>query len=226
MSVQCGEIDLFSFFKLDALVMLETANLLSVNPILGFIDSFVDAGTIRRLEADLSEMDVGPAEVAGAAGPVQDSKRIALTRKILPSQSDEIDKTLNQVAAFFQMKPELCEHPEFISYQAGGEFKRHFDAGLGGVMPNPDPKRFEPSQRVFTAVLYLNDDFAGGETVFPRLDVTIKPKSGRLVFWQNTNIGSLKVHPISMHQGAPVKYGNKRIISFWFRNRPWRRALS
>lgn len=225
MSGRRGEIDLYSFPKLDALVMLETANLLSVNPILGFIESFVDAETIRRLEADLSEMHLAPAEVAGAAGPVQDSKRIALTRKILPSLSDEIDKLLDQVAAVFQMKPELCEHPELISYQTGGEFKRHFDAGLSGVMPYPDPERFEPSQRVFTAVLYLNDDFVGGETVFPRLDVTITPKSGRLVFWQNTNIGSLKVHPMSMHQGAPVEDGNKRIISFWFRNRSWRRTL-
>ncbi|WP_054001931.1 prolyl hydroxylase family protein [Shimia sp. SK013] len=223
---RCGEIDLFSFPKLDALVMLETAKLLSVNPIVGFIESFVDAETISRLEADLSKMDLGPAEVASATGPVQDSKRIALTRKILPSQSEQIDKLLDRVAAVFQMKSELCEHPEFISYQAGGEFKRHFDAGLGGVMPNPNPDQFEPSQRVFTAVLYLNDDFTAGETVFPRLDVTIKPKSGRLVFWQNTNIGSLKVHPMSMHQGAPVEDGNKRIVSFWFRNRPWRPALS
>lgn len=206
--------------------MFETATLLSVNPVLGFIESFADPGTTRRLEADLAEMDLGPAEVASATGPVQDSKRIALTRKILPSQSVEVDKSLDRVAAVFQMKPELCEYPEFISYDIGGEFKRHFDAGLGGFMPNPDPERFEQSQRVFTAVLYLNDDFVGGETVFPRLGITIKPKAGRLVFWQNTNIGSLKVHPMSMHQGAPVEDGNKRIISFWFRNLPWRPAIS
>lgn len=201
--------------------MFDSTRLLSVNPLVGYMDAFVDAAALDILDAHLHQLKLGPAKVSGAQGPVEEDKRVALMHKIHPGQIREIDDLQARVAAVFRLKREFCEYPEFISYDVGGEFKRHFDGALRGAMPSPDPDKYEPSQRVFTAVLYLNDDFSGGNTLFPRLDIMIEPMRGRLVFWQNTKIGTFKVHPMSMHQGAPVKAGNKRILSFWFRDRPW-----
>lgn len=38
----------------------------------------------------------------------------------------------------------------------------------------------------YSFVLFLNDDFSGGEIVFPHLSVSIPPTAGTLVVWSNT----------------------------------------
>lgn len=35
----------------------------------------------------------------------------------------------------------------------------------------------------FTAIIYLNDNYEGGELNFPSLDMSIKPTKGSLIFW-------------------------------------------
>ena len=60
------------------------------------------------------------------------------------------------------------------------------------------------AKRYLAFLVYLNDDFKGGETDFPYNNLTVKPKTGTvLVFpptWQ---------YP---HRGLPVKSGNAKYI--------------
>ena len=62
--------------------------------------------------------------------------------------------------------------------------------------------------RMFGSIIYLNDNFDGGETYYPQHNKTIKPKSGTLV-----------VHPGTsdyMHGVAEVKNNTRyTIASFW-----------
>ena len=51
-----------------------------------------------------------------------------------------------------------------------GFYRPHADSGPG-------------MQRIFSAVLYLNDVNEGGETYFNNFDVSVSPKSGRLVMF-------------------------------------------
>ena len=48
-------------------------------------------------------------------------------------------------------------------------------------------------QRTWTTMIYLNDVEEGGETNFPKLDVAIKPKCGRILLfpanWQYRHSG-------------------------------------
>ena len=65
-------------------------------------------------------------------------------------------------------------------------------------------------------MIYLNDDFEGGETHFPSLNLVVKPKKGKLVIWDNVNEdGSLDFN--SLHAGLPVKKGFKYIAVIWIR---------
>ncbi len=201
--------------------MLRTAQVFSINPLVGCIDDFVPDSTLEEVEAALAQLELHPARLATLEGAVVGEKRLAQNCKIPPDTISAIDAITAKVAGVFRSKPELCEYPEFIRYEEGDEFKRHFDAALNGSMTGPDADEKDRSQRVFTAILYLNDDFSGGATVFPRLEVELRPKRGTLAFWQNTKAGSDKVHHLSMHQGCPVEAGCKRIVSFWFRDRPW-----
>jgi predicted 2-oxoglutarate/Fe(II)-dependent dioxygenase YbiX len=54
----------------------------------------------------------------------------------------------------------------------------------------------------FGVVLYLNDDYEGGEINYPKLNLSIKPKARSLI-----------IHPAGEPHGAmPVTLGNTRYI--------------
>tara|TARA_Y100000739_G_C20611486_1_gene468858 strand:+ start:2656 stop:3702 length:1047 start_codon:yes stop_codon:yes gene_type:complete len=61
--------------------------------------------------------------------------------------------------------------------------------------------------RIFAWMTYLNDVDDGGETFFPKQDLTVKPKKGRTLIWP-----AEWVYP---HQGLTVEKGEKYIITGW-----------
>lgn len=64
----------------------------------------------------------------------------------------------------------------FVKYEgAGTHFRIHADHGPTYVS-------------TISAVIYLNDDYEGGELVFPRFDLEIKPKAGDIVIFPSTFI--------------------------------------
>ncbi|MEI9997056.1 MAG: 2OG-Fe(II) oxygenase [Rhizomicrobium sp.] len=58
--------------------------------------------------------------------------------------------------------------------------KRYMPGGAEGFAPHVDVMNDEQSRRFLTAILYLNAP-GGGETVFPRLDVSVAPAPGRML---------------------------------------------
>jgi hypothetical protein len=62
--------------------------------------------------------------------------------------------------------------------------------------------------RVLSIVLYLNDDYEGGELEFPFM--THKPKRGDAILFPSTWL-----YP---HRAAPVKSGTKYSVVTWFNN--------
>jgi len=84
-----------------------------------------------------------------------------------------------------------------LKYEVGQEFPPHIDQ-------NQLPMMFT---RCLSIVLYLNDDFVGGETVFGDIGVTIKPQTGHaLVFPSNF------AYP---HCSTPITQGTKYSLVTW-----------
>jgi prolyl 4-hydroxylase len=77
-----------------------------------------------------------------------------------------------------------------------------------------NPKKLK-NDRVATFIVYLNDDFTGGETDFNFLGMTIKPKKGMGLFFEywEENEARLK----TKHAGLPVEEGEKWIVTCWIR---------
>jgi prolyl 4-hydroxylase len=102
-----------------------------------------------------------------------------------------------------------------IRYKVGGKYDPHYDCFEPGkdyynrVMKHG-------GQRVQTWIIYLNDDFGGGETDFPEENVTVVPEKGMLVGWNNID-GPGKLNHKSKHAGLPVTYGEKWIAVIWVR---------
>lgn len=72
----------------------------------------------------------------------------------------------------------------------------------GDWIPNHTPTRS------YTNILYLNDDFGGGETHFPHLGVQCKPKVGTLLMFNSNGIHE--------HGVRPVEANSRLNISAWF----------
>ena len=104
-------------------------------------------------------------------------------------------------------------------YEIGQQFKAHHDYFLTDQPYWPE-QELVGGQRTWTAMVFLNEPPAGGQTYFPQAGVKITPRTGNLLAWNNLDsIG--EPNPISMHQGLPVEAGVKYIITKWYRERPW-----
>lgn len=108
----------------------------------------------------------------------------------------------------------LCRMPlkniekvQCVRYIVGDEYGLHYDAFASGN---------EAGNRMYTVLIYLNDDFEGGGTWFSELDRTILPEKGKAVIF--TNLENDEIQPLSRHAGLPVINGVKYASNLWIRN--------
>ena len=69
-----------------------------------------------------------------------------------------------------------------------------------------------------TLLIYLSDDFDGGETAFPRLGVDAKPPIGSAVVFYSYGPGwqGRRCHRDTMHRSNPVRRGTKVVLQRWY----------
>jgi hypothetical protein len=97
-----------------------------------------------------------------------------------------------------------------VRYSVGSDFPEHCDS-LDVNDPSSADRLKTAGQDVMTLVVYLNEAFSGGETNFPRLDVTITPKTGSAVLFSNTGDGGQR-DDRSLHASRPIVDGEKWIL--------------
>lgn len=77
--------------------------------------------------------------------------------------------------------------------------------------------------RVLTFYMYLNDVEEGGETNFPRVNLTVTPKRGRAVLWPSVyDHDPNKKDPRSDHQAKKVIQGVKYGANAWIHQRDFK----
>ena len=93
-----------------------------------------------------------------------------------------------------------------LRYAPGQQYKPHHD-GTGSD---------NVSVRNLTALIWLNDEFEGGETDFPKIDVRVRGEVGDMLVFRNVrDDGSFDERMI--HAGLPVTSGVKWMASRWIR---------
>lgn len=97
---------------------------------------------------------------------------------------------------------------QVLSYDPGDEYKLHLD-----TLPYPK------NQRQFTLLVYLTEDYEGGETTFPHLDWSFKGSVGDALLFRNLDAANLP-NPSMAHFGGSVRAGRKMILSKWIRISP------
>lgn len=137
----------------------------------------------------------------------------------LSPHDDLVAKIENRICTTLGLNPRLGETMQGQVYEVGQQFKAHHDHFLKGSI-YWDGQMKEGGQRSWTAMVYLNEPIAGGETEFPIAGLTVQPRRGMLVIWNNMDVDGAP-NPASLHAGLPVRAGTKFIVTKWFRERFW-----
>jgi hypothetical protein len=114
----------------------------------------------------------------------------------------------------------LVSHLERLSvfrYEVGQRFAPHADY----LTPSPqlDLEIADMGQRPLTFLIYLNDDFEGGETHFTEIGRRFRGSAGGALYFHNLS-GDGSPNPLSFHEGAPPARGTKWLMSQFIRDKP------
>ncbi len=133
------------------------------------------------------------------------------------NENDFIARLDRRIAALMNWPIDHGEGIQILRYGVGGEYQPHFDYFVPSD-PGSQAHLQRGGQRVSTLVMYLNDVPAGGETVFPALNLSVVPKKGSAVYFEYCNsLGQVDAQ--TLHGGAPVSAGEKWIATKWMRQR-------
>ena len=170
-----------------------------------------DARTCRAIISEAERLnDWGAAEVGveedddawGSAVEPETRLASAFTPALNSPIARRFDKRVNGVIKPLVMQSwgvRFRRHSgtHLIRYAPGGFYVPHTDAGL------------DESDRGFTVICYLNDDFEGGRTSFPPLRYSVSPRPGKAVIFPATYL----------HCAEPVISGEKYVIVTWLMGR-------
>jgi hypothetical protein len=106
----------------------------------------------------------------------------------------------------------LFEPSQVLHYAPGQQFRAHHDYF---EPENPGhSEQLKRGQRIATFLIYLNDGYTGGETAFPRAQLSFRGNVGDALFIANVE-RSGQPDPLTLHAGTPPTSGEKWIFSQW-----------
>lgn len=140
-------------------------------------------------------------------------KRDDMLKNIRVSKTKWIPITYYKVKEIYEKCSQLTNTPinnmesiSVVKYEKGGFYREHTDANSN-------------FHRLYTVIIYLNDDYEGGETEFRRINKKYKLKKGDALFFNNyDSLGNSTV--LSFHSGNEVISGVKYIANMWICNKP------
>jgi prolyl 4-hydroxylase len=127
-----------------------------------------------------------------------------------------------RIAALAKVELAALEPMEVLHYSVGETYRSHVDF-FHPALPTFAEEMRTRGQRIRTCLVYLNDDFAGGATAFPKLDLEYRGATGDALVFDNVGpngAGDMN----TLHTGLPPSGGEKWLLSQWMRSKPQRVA--
>lgn len=147
---------------------------------------------------------IDPATRRPMPNPVRDSHGAAIAP---PDEDPAIHAITCRIAAATGTRWEQGEPLHLLRYTPGQQYRRHVDTLPAAA-----------NQRVLTVLVYLNDDYEGGETEFEG-GLAVRGRAGDAVAFANTRPDG-SADPRTAHAGRPVGHGVKWLATRWIRARP------
>lgn len=147
------------------------------------------------------------ARVAMDGGTHVEAIRDADSSAISHLTEDLIVQRINRtIAAATDTRPAWGEPLNVLRYREGQQYRPHHDGRGSG----------DGSTRIMTALIWLNDQFDGGETEFPDLNIRVRGGVGDMLVFKNVHDDGSPDDRL-IHAGLPVTGGIKWMASRWIR---------
>ena len=140
---------------------------------------------------------------------IDETIRKSETAWIKASEDPVVDKLIRKCVSMTDRPLSNCEDLQVLKYGPDGFYKPHQDAF-------PDDK----NKRMYTFIIALNDEYEGGETVFPNINKSYRLEKGDALFFNTLNNYECMTKK-ALHGGAPVKSGEKWVCNLWIRKYPY-----
>ena len=138
----------------------------------------------------------------------------------LPSNIPLLQKIDNIVYGYLGIPIENYENLQVVNYKSTEEYDAHYDACDPSEEICQDDIKNRGGLRYATFIIYLNDNFTGGETDFPKRNFKAQPKIGKAVLFFNLNDDNTGRRDKSFHAGLPPNTGEKWMSNKWIRMNP------
>ena len=122
-----------------------------------------------------------------------------------------------RMAAAVGIPVDHMEGPTVLHYAVGEQITNHYDF-VNPRIPNYESEIAQRGQRIITFLVYLNDDYEGGETDFPELGLRYHGAKGHGLFFTNA-LPNGEPDLRMVHAGLPPKDNDKWLMSQFIRNR-------
>lgn len=185
------------------------------------ISNFLSREECAEIREIAKEQGLHKSEIYGAnADSVDNSSRKSYTAWLPTTTAAVVQKITTLTSQLTGYPEENQEDLQVVQYPEGGFFKPHYDCCEGGPDECSRMNALGGPRRV-TLIIYLNDDYEGGETSFPNIKQTIVPATGKAVaFWSTDENDGVITQ--SFHGGNPVKNGEKWICNKWVHPKAYR----
>lgn len=155
--------------------------------------------TSRVEEATVQRPDKGLKRISNRVTGIVDQGAMAdrITALVRKAYACEIEP-------FYNCKLRSLETPQILRYTRGSHYKPHSDSDVLDF----ELKRWRKAQdRDYSLLIYLDEDFEGGELVFPNFDFKLRPRAGMLAAFPSDCR--------YLHGAMPVLSGVRHAIVSW-----------
>ena len=205
-------LDLLSAMKLDAAgdpARVPEAKVISERPHARMFQGLLTEQECAYLIAAAGEFE--PSMVYDPAGQrVHDTIRTSDGATFHWDIEDPAIHAINRrVAAASRTDYDAGEALQVLRYAPGQQYRPHFDWVDSAA-----------NQRLWTALIYLNEAYEGGATAFVRTGVEVRGRTGDVLLFSNAGPDG-HGDELAEHAGMPVIAGTKYLATRWIRERRW-----
>lgn len=136
---------------------------------------------------------------------VDTSIRKSKTAWLNPRNDKIVKRVIEKCASLTDRSPKNCEQLQVLKYKPGGFYTEHQDAFDLDI---------EQNYRLYTCIIGLNDEYAGGETNFPNIKRKYRLGKGDVLVFNTLNDWD-RFTDDALHSGLPVQSGEKWICNLW-----------
>lgn len=157
---------------------------------------------------------LAPALVNDAAkGSTADGTRTNSAMSFHLMEADVVTTSIElRLTKLMDLEDPLGSEPmSLLRYRPGEAYAPHFDF-YDPDFPAHAAYLRQGRQRAQTALLYLNDQYTGGETAFPKIDLCHRGKIGSVLLFRNVHEDGAPNRD-TLHAGLPPTNGEKYVLS-------------